>query len=204
MIRTTLIALAATAAGLAMAPSAAAQTEEFYVSEIIVVPFGFCPAGSFEADGVKMPIANNQALAILLGETYGKASNTVFSTPDLRSRGAVSPGQGNTTALFAQGDKAGAEAIQLTANQLPEHVHTATTIAALPPAQFSGPNGTAMTTVPTSRAMYAHGSAPTVNMNGGSVTLLDNLAGGSTLAVRDPYLAMRYCVVKAGSFPSRN
>lgn len=84
MLRTTTIAAALAAIGMAAAPAAHAGPDE-YMGEIITVAFDFCPSNTLEADGRLLSIRENAALFSLLGTHYGGDGNRTFALPDLRA-----------------------------------------------------------------------------------------------------------------------
>lgn len=94
-------ALAATAAP----QSAAAQTADRFLGEIIMVGMNFCPRGTMDADGRLLPISQNTALFSLFGTFYGGDGRTTFALPDLRGRVPVGQGSGPGLDPVRQGEK---------------------------------------------------------------------------------------------------
>lgn len=76
------------------------------------------------AAGQMININQNQALFALISNTYGGDARNNFQLPDMRGRVVVGAGQGAGLPLYNAGQKGGATAVQLTASQLPTHVHT--------------------------------------------------------------------------------
>ena len=56
---------------------------DFYIGSIILVAFGFVPAGFAACDGSKLGIAQNTPLFALLGTQYGGDGQTSFCLPKL-------------------------------------------------------------------------------------------------------------------------
>lgn len=78
-----LLAVAATLAAV----GAAAQDRGLYTGQLVLLPA--CPAWTFEADGRKLPIKQNEALYSLFGTYYGGDGTTNFGLPDLRDQAGV-------------------------------------------------------------------------------------------------------------------
>lgn len=95
---------------------------EPFVGEIRAFSFGRAPRGWLLCDGSTLPISQYQALFSLLGITFGGDGRANFKLPDLRGR---TPVHINTNAVppLTQGTAAGAEAVALTAAQMPQHSH---------------------------------------------------------------------------------
>src|SRR4028119_1646231 len=91
---------------------------EPFLSEIRIMSFVFAPKGWALCNGQLLPINQNQALFSLLGTTYGGDGRVNFALPDLRGRTPIHEGSGHTL-----GEKAGAQSVTLTLNEMPQHTH---------------------------------------------------------------------------------
>jgi microcystin-dependent protein len=80
----------------------------------------FAPSGWAICDGSLLSISEFEVLFVLIGTTYGGDGQSTFALPDLRSRVPLHQG-----ASFTIGQNGGAEAVTLTANQIPAHTHAA-------------------------------------------------------------------------------
>ncbi len=154
-----------------------------------------------------MPINQNQALFSLYGTVYGGDGRTTFALPDLRGRSPVNAGQGPGLSSIPLGARGGAEATALTVQQMPSHSHSATGSMAVTtsPGNSPVPQGQVLATV-TNAQPYGplpSGTPPALADGAVSVTV-GNAGGGQSVPLRDPYLAITYCVVLQGLFPSRN
>ncbi|MBQ0132092.1 MAG: tail fiber protein [Comamonas sp.] len=109
---------------------------EDYVGAVCVVGFNFCPYGTLPMDGRQVSIQDYQALYAVIGQTYGGNGQSTFALPDMRGRMPVGMGQGPGLTPVMLGQKDGAEAVALTASNLPPlavHVTgTATGTVSLP------------------------------------------------------------------------
>jgi len=156
------------------------------------VPYNFAPRGWAFCNGQLLPINQNQALFSLLGTTYGGNGQTTFALPDLRGRVANSSGQGPGMADYSLGERAGAESVTLTINELPTHSHTASAAG-----NATDPSPAAnLPAVQKGHQIYA--PAP------GSALAADTVAprGGSQPHNNmQPYLCINYVIALQGSFP---
>jgi microcystin-dependent protein len=178
---------------------------EPYVTQIEVFAFGYAPRGWLPCNGQFLPLNQYQALFALLGTTYGGNGISNFQLPDLRSRVAVSSGQGAGLSNYNLGETTGQESVTITMANMPgAHTHalnatSATTGGSAAPASNvllgSGSlvAGQSATDVP----IYSS-AAPTVAM--GSLAPV----GGQPHSNLMPTMALNYCICISGVFPSRN
>jgi len=169
-----------------------------FLSEIKIMSFGFAPKGWAQCNGQFLPINQNQALFSLLGTVYGGNGQTTFALPDLRGCVPLHEGSGHTL-----GEKAGAQAVTLSINQLPTHVHD---FSANTCVQSASANATAG--VPTSnfwansgRAAYSTGG---VSLGAMSPQAVSTVGGSQAHQNMQPFLALNFCIALQGIFPSQN
>src|SRR5688572_1590862 len=91
---------------------------EPFLSEIRMFSFNFPPKGWAFTNGQFLPINQNQALFSLLGTTYGGNGQTNFALPNLQGSVPIHFGAGHT-----MGEKAGAYAVTITQQTMPQHQH---------------------------------------------------------------------------------
>ncbi len=203
-------ALAAMTGTAAPTPAAA---QDFYIGQIIMGAWDFCPRGTAPAAGQQLAINQYQALFALLGTNFGGDGTTVFNVPDLRARAAVGAGSAPGLAPVTLGEQGGQESITLTQSQMPAHRHTVSTTAvgtmqaASGPATATAAAGNALSNAAAST--YTAIGQPSTAMRGGTVQVeIDtdtDLAGGNApFDNRSPYLGMTYCIVTEGLFPPRD
>lgn len=58
--------------------------EDFFVGEIIMVPYTFAPYGTLYCDGQEYPVQEYQTLFSLLGYTFGGNGSSKFCVPNLK------------------------------------------------------------------------------------------------------------------------
>lgn len=200
MTRTFAPAMAGALVALGLGSASPAMSQDYYLGEIMVVSFSFCPKDTLEANGAILAIAQNNALYSLLGTTYGGNGVTTFALPDLRGRTPIGQGAAPGLNPVVQGQVGGAETVTLNLNQLPAHTHpvTASLLASEGGATSAEPESGS---VLSAAQIYGSGAA-TVPLGGLSATV--GPAGNSQpVPIRDPYLAVRYCIVSGGLYPSR-
>jgi microcystin-dependent protein len=177
-----------------------------FLSMIEAFGFNFAPQGWAMCAGQTLSIAQNTALFSLLGTTYGGNGTTTFNLPDLRSRIALSFGQGVGLSSYTLGAAGGQETHQLVAGEVPSHAHT---LNATNNGQTNGTNvpgnsvlmgsGYGVETNNPVENIYSN-AAPTVAMAANAV----GIVGGSPHENRMPLLTINYCIALQGIFPSRN
>lgn len=176
-----------------------------YVGEIRMFGGSFAPAGWAFCNGQLMPISENDTLFNLIGTTYGGDGEETFGLPDLQGRIPVHAGQGpGISQNYALGEKAGAESVTLTTQQIPNHTHTP---------QISNAPGSTFT--PTSGTVLANSNSTSVNvykspadLGTGQVALnaasISAIGGSQPHTNIQPTLAISYIISLFGVFPSQN
>jgi microcystin-dependent protein len=113
---------------------------EFFGQEVQVVTQGLpvgvmmdyggttAPTDWHLCDGAALSRSAFAALFAVIGVKFGSGdgSGTQFNLPDFRSRVAVGAGAGAGLTVRAAGDKGGAEVVQISQAQMPNHNHAAT------------------------------------------------------------------------------
>ena len=171
---------------------------EPFVGEVRTFPWPFAPRGWALCNGALLSIQQNAALFSLLGTRFGGNGTTNFALPDLRGRGMVHRGGGDTYAL---GTSAGTETVPLTLQQMPLHAHgiSASTNTANKARPDPGPFYLAKANLPNGTAgeIYAPFANP-IALASGSV---DQAGGGAPHANMQPYLVLNFCIALTGLFP---
>lgn len=187
---------------LTSAPSkAGCSATDPMLGSICLVGFTFCPRNYTEAAGQLLEISTNQSLYSLFGTTYGGDGRTTFGLPDLRGRVPISEGTSPGLSTYRLGQRGGVETVTMIVNQMPSHNHTATLKANSAGGTTAVPAGNVLAD---SRRSAVYGTAAVdVDLNRASI-VVSAAGGGQPQENRQPYLAMRYCVVTTGVYPSRN
>lgn len=176
-----------------------------FIGMIIMFGGNFAPRDWAFCDGNLLSIAQNTALFSILGTTFGGDGRTTFGLPDLRSRGAMHPGNGPGLATKRLGEKSGSETNTLNATQLPIHNHGATSTltagASSEDATSVSPAG-AKVLGNTSDTIYA-AQTPDVALGTASTTL-NPTGGGQAVNNMQPFQAMNFIIALQGTYPSRS
>lgn len=170
------------------------------VGEIRAFPFSVVPPGWALCDGSLLPIAQNSALFMVLGTTYGGDGQTTFALPDLRGRMPIGHGAAPGLTARAPGEAGGAVAVALTVDQLPPHHHP---VAAADVAGSAPIATNALFAQPHARSVSAGYSAapPTVPLHPATV---GPTGEGAAHPNMPPYLALMFCISLTGVFPIRD
>jgi microcystin-dependent protein len=195
---------------------------EVFIGTILGFAFNYAPYGWAFCNGQIIGISQNQTLFALLGTTYGGNGTTTFALPDLRGRSPIHFGQGVGLSPIVLGQVSGTETMTLLQTNLPAHAHTltGTGTVALNLSATTVTGGTITNETDGGNNSFASGgSTPSIYSEpGGSGTdKIGGITGTGTLggstgltggtvpfSIRNPYLAINFCIALNGIFPSRN
>jgi len=167
-----------------------------YVGEIRMFAGNFAPAGWMFCEGQLLPISEYETLFNLIGTTYGGDGQSTFALPDLRGRLPVHQGQGSGLSSYTLAETGGAEAVTLTAQQIPVHTHPYV-VAAGAGNQIS-PSG--------NLSSQSFNVTPYINdVPGGAFNpaAVTPTGGSQPHTNLQPYLCVNYIVSLFGIFPSQ-
>ena len=172
---------------------------DYYMGEIIVGGWNFCPRGSLPADGRLLSIAEHTSLYSLLGSTYGGDGRTTMGLPDLRGRAPVGPSQ--TVRL---GSKVGAQTATMGVQNLPPHSHGIDT-SSLETKESDVVNtaGGSSLLQATSRNIRGHAKRTLATQTTMPQTT-ESTGDGQPFNIINPQLGVQYCVVTDGVYPQRS
>ena len=173
------------------------------LGEIRMVSFNFAPKYWAKCDGQLLQISQNQALFSILGTTYGGDGITNFALPDLRGRTAVSC---DNTHL--PGSKAGEEFHILTTNEMPAHVHSATSITtSIECNSGAGDKNVPASNYPAVNTASGNEYSSTTNTTNGVMTNASvqttSVGGGQSHNNLQPNIAVNYIICINGIYPTR-
>lgn len=169
---------------------------EPFLGEIKIIAWNYPAKGWAFCNGQFLPINQNQALFALLGTMYGGNGQTTFALPDFRGKAPMHVSNNHN-----QGETAGADAVTVTLQTMPMHVHFLN--ASANPATSPDPHIPAAGT-------YVLGQAPTeiyaqasglVPMND---EMVSTVGGSQPHENRQPLLVLNFMIALQGIFPSRN
>jgi microcystin-dependent protein len=170
---------------------------EPFIGQIQAFGFNFPPRGWATCDGQLLAISSNTALFSLLGTTYGGDGRTTFGLPDLRGRSIVHVGTGPGLDTISWGERAGTYQKNIAVSNLPSHNHSVS--VSVNTGTGEEPNVTSYI----SNHAGAFHEEPTAGTFLGGVNEND-VGGGQSMNIRNPYLGMYVCIALVGLFPSRN
>lgn len=194
------ILLATASAAAALFAAAPAQAQDLYIGQVFAIATEWCPRGSIEAAGQTLSIRDYTALFALIGFAYGGDRTTNFVIPDLRGRVIVDAGTGPGLTNLPYASSGGAESVVLSVAQMPSHQHGGAVQAGNTAPTTPNPAGNTLANWP-SGALYSTAS-PSIPMANGTVQTTST-GGGQAVSIRNPYVAMRYCIVVQGIYPNR-
>jgi microcystin-dependent protein len=175
-----------------------------YVGEIRMFAGNFNPNGWSFCDGQLLPISENETLFQLIGTTYGGDGESTFALPDLRGRIPLHMGNGPDGVNYQLAEKAGAEEVTLTTQQIPVHTHGMFCFSDASGAPTSNPQsavpGVADITQYNNLSV-APNTAPNAQL--GTPGFNSDPTGGSQPHEnRMPFLCINYIISLFGLFPS--
>lgn len=206
---------------------------DIFMGFIAAFGFNYAPRYWSQCAGQLVAVGDNQALFSLLGDFYGGDARTVFGLPELRGRAPIGYGQSPGLPNFPIGLKYGNIENTLDLTQLPPHTHIATVTGggggtATGTLQATIANGNH--DVPQAGDMLAtsfkvrgdtmmnYASADkrgtdfvdlaglTIQGGGGGTPSVTNSSTGQgqDFSIMQPILAINYCIVMQGLYPSHN
>lgn len=176
-----------------------------FIAEIRIWANTFAPMNWTFCDGQLMSIPQFSAVYALVGTQYGGDGRSTFGIPNMQTRAPMHWGHAPGLSSYnVTGVTSGSPEIDLTAQQLPSHDHSA--IA-------SSQNGSSE--VPAGNLAFGRrreGGVGVLNNyieNASANTSFSNLAisqagSGNPHENRQPYLGINFCMALEGLFPSRN
>jgi microcystin-dependent protein len=175
------------------------------LSEIRCIASTYAPKGWMLCNGQMLPISSNQALFSLLGTTYGGNGQTTFGLPNLNGRTAICAGAGPGLTLRNPGDAGGAQAVQLTQQQIPEHTHQATGMMAPGCSTGAGESTSPESAVPaTFASSNLYSTIGDATMQQQPVTVqVQPAGGGGAHDNMPPFLGLNYMICTQGLYPPR-
>ncbi|MBT8341643.1 MAG: phage tail protein [Desulfatitalea sp.] len=191
-----------------------------YYGEICIYPYPFAPEYWALCEGQLLSVSQHTALFSLLGTAFGGNGVSTFGLPDLRGRFVLGEGTGPGLSTNYLGQMGGREEIILSTHNLPSHSHT---IAAECSAELGATQDVGTTATPGPNCVLAQeedttGGVHPVNLYADAAqenTALGGVGITATAAchptgsdrstdIRNPYMALKYCIAIIGTYPQRN
>lgn len=197
----TLKMIAATAAliGTAFLGAPEASAQDRVLGDVFMFGGNFCPRGSVPANGQLMAVSENTALFSLYGTIYGGDGRTTFAVPDLQGRFPVSAGKGPGLSDRRLGSRQGAETHTLNVNEMPGHTHALRGTSSA--VETGSPAGGLLATFGGAVDVYSQAGSADESFKGESI---GSTGGNQAFSIANPSLAIQFCVVTYGIYPSRS
>ena len=171
---------------------------EPFIGQIDFFAFNFVPQSYLPCIGQAVPIGQYQALASLLGTTYGGDGRNTFGLPDLRGLLPVGIGTAsvpNPLVNWQRNTKGGVETVTLTQSQYPIHSHLVNIFTGAPISSTAG-GGLGFVTPNQNTAVLS----TQANMQN-SVMLGVYAGGGGAHPNMQPYITFTACICCDGMYP---
>lgn len=176
---------------------------EYFLGQIMMTGLPFTIKGFAQANGQRMPIAQNQALFALLETRYGGDGKVDFQLPNLQGRAASYAGASVdpdwTPEPYTLGETFGVEAVALALNEMPAHTHLigATT---LPGAQRAVASALLASSSVNDRPTYGRPISPELLTE----KTISPTGGAAAHNNMQPFTVLNFQIALTGIFPSRN
>jgi microcystin-dependent protein len=165
----------------------------YFMSEILTLACNYAPLGTLQCNGQTLQITQYTALFALIGTAFGGKGTTTFMLPNLNGRFPI----GSNSSPYYLGSQGGAETVTLNVNQIPAHTHTAR--ASSNQANQRGPGGNTWAQEAMGQDAVYSSAGANVDMAYGAIA---SVGGGQSHQNMPPYLALNFCIVVDGIFPS--
>lgn len=172
------------------------KAQDYFVGQIIFVPYNFEPAGFFHCDGRTLSIAQFPTLYALIGTTYGGNGQTTFDLPNAEGRVIISSGNN-----YQLGQMGGEDDVALTIAQMPGHNHLLSVSSE--PATSNSPVNNFLASTKMLDKEYSTSKNPNevVNMN---VNMIASVGSGVAHDNRMPSVTLKCMIAYQGNFPYFN
>jgi microcystin-dependent protein len=160
-----------------------------FIGEIRMFAGDFAPRGWASCDGQLLPIAQNGALAALIGDQFGGDGSQTTGLPDLRGRMPMHRG------LLPLGSVLGEVEHEVTIVEMPAHSHV------VGASSGTGTQDDPVGGVPAaSRTDTVYSTAPSTGL---MAQPLSETGAGEAHENRSPYLGVNFIICLIGLWPSR-
>lgn len=180
-----------------------------FLGEIKMWAFPWAPRNWALCNGAILQVQQNQALAALLGSTFGGQWPTTFALPDLRGRTPIGIGNyQNGSPAYAMGNAGGAEAVALNITTVPPHMHTVnaynTDAPTISPSGADFGKVTKPTTVTANIFIYTPTNGEAIAQPVGlAADTINTVGSGAPHNNMQPFTVVNFCICTAGIWPPR-
>lgn len=170
-----------------------------YIGEVRLFPYNYIPRDWMRCDGTELQIRSNPGLFAVISTLYGGDGTNTFKLPNLNGRAAVGAGVSATGSAWPIGKPTGADTVQLTTANLPQHNHGLNVIPSVTASTaINAPASNVVPTQPTRVALYNKAADTSL-----SPETLAPAGSSAPMNIMQPYQTLVYCIATQGIYPSR-
>ncbi|MCH9697601.1 MAG: tail fiber protein [Gammaproteobacteria bacterium] len=185
--------------------SPALKADTPFIGEIRMFGGSFAPRNWVFCNGQTLDISSFTELFAVLGITYGGDGRTTVGVPDMKGRAPMHAGSGSGLTTRRLGEKGGVETVTLTANQIPVHTHTATSLLHATSTDGTVIDPTGAVLADDGRDRIYNTQVPDVTMSAESITTtVNNAGGGGGHPNMMPYTVVNFIIATSGIFPPQS
>lgn len=174
-----------------------------YLGEVRIFSGTFPPNGWADCNGQLLPVSQYTALYSIIGNMYGGSAPATFALPNLNGRVPMHQGQGPGLTQRTVGATGGVEAVSLTAEQMPAHIHVPQALDNQ--GSRVDPTGSVWAKTPKAgrQGLDTPEFAATLDTPMNPMALAP-AGGGQPHNNMQPYVAVRFIICLDGEFPTRS
>jgi microcystin-dependent protein len=162
----------------------------------------YAPKNYKVCDGSLLQIQEYGGLFAVIGTKYGGDGISTFALPDLRGRTPLGFGQGEGLTARNLGNKGGAESVQLTVENLPEHSHDLNALNG--GTEFYTPLDNFLPEYTnTAVKFYAQNNGSTDRLLKMNSACIGSTGEGTAVPNMQPFLTVNFIICTEGVFPTR-
>ncbi|MBK5007315.1 phage tail protein [Pseudomonas sp. S60] len=176
-----------------------------FIGEIKMFAGNYAPYGYAQCMGQVMAVSQNQALAAIVGPTYGGDGRTTFGLPNLGGVTPIGQGQAPGCDAYSWAESGGKETVQLMSTNMPAHTHPVQGTQAVGVTNIPSPTAflaAAEDAAGTPANIYGSANDPKTPINTSLYPQAVSVVGGSSpISLRNPYMTISFIIALTGEFP---
>ncbi len=168
---------------------------EPFIGEIRAFSFKFAPSGWAMCQGQMLQVQQNQALFMILGNTFGGDGINTFALPNMQGLTPIHPAPATFTPI---GQIGGEEFHTLTVSEIPSHTHELTGGS---DANANAAAGNLWGTPSEMIHATPYSNTSNATMRADALATSGSSQGHEN---RQPYTVVNYCIALQGIYPPKN